>query len=163
MLLKMSLNVMSARKNSGQQVITRNTFFFTKKKRRNWYVMNVGRGLAIPPSLTTTHKSIHLKKYINAQIGGVAKHVKCCATLKHHFKKHNEKKYKCPHCTYVTDLQHYLKDHMMRNHGAILVCEYFVNRCDYTTHHRSSLTRHEAWCENKLSNSSNTEDGAPAQ
>ena len=74
MLLKMSLNVMSARKNSGQQVITRNTFFFTKKKRRNWYVMNVGRGLAIPPSLTTTHKSIHLKKYINAQIGGVAKH-----------------------------------------------------------------------------------------
>ena len=117
------------------------------------------------PSQLNSHAQVHSPQKIHqCPNRGCGKTFKCSATLKQHFKKHNEKQYKCPHCTYVTDLQHYLKDHMTRNHGPILVCEFFVNGCEYTTHHRSSLSRHEAWCEYKPSNSSDTEDeGEPAE
>ena len=69
MLLKTNSNAMSVRKNLVWQVITKNTFFFMKKKKRSLYVMNVGKGLLILHSLTVMNKCIHLKKYINVQIG----------------------------------------------------------------------------------------------
>ena len=44
-----------------------------KKKKRSLYVMNVVKGLLILHSLTVMHKCICLKKYINVQIGAVAR------------------------------------------------------------------------------------------
>ena len=73
MLLKMNSNAMSVRKNLVWPVITKNTFFFMKKKKRSLYVMNVGKGLLILHSLTVMHKCICLKKYINVQIGAAAR------------------------------------------------------------------------------------------
>ena len=73
MLLKMNSNAMSVRKNLVQPVITKNMFFFMKKKKRSLYVMNVVKGLLILHSLTVMHKCICLKKYINVQIGATAR------------------------------------------------------------------------------------------
>ena len=61
MLLKTNSNAMSVRKNLVQPVITKNMFFFMKKKKRSLYVMNVVKGLLILHSLTVMHKCIHLK------------------------------------------------------------------------------------------------------
>ena len=70
------------------------------------------------------------------------------------------KKLECPNedCDYVTDLPHYLWDHMTRSHGPELVCEFYVNGCKYTYKHRSAIARHEAWCQYKPSASSSSSD-----
>ena len=107
------------------------------------------------PSQLRSHLDVHSKsKIFKCPSWDCRKVFKCSITLKWHQEKHNKNQYKCPNCPYITDLQHYLKDHLTRSHGPILVCEFYVNGCDYTTHCQSSFTRHENWCEYKPSNSS---------
>ena len=63
-------------------------------------------------------------------------------------KNHNSLHLDCPEqdFDYWTTLPHYLRDHMTRSHGPVLVCEYAVNGCEYTTHQRSSHSRCEEYC-----------------
>ena len=108
------------------------------------------------PSQLKSHLEVHSPQKMVHPSRGCGKTFKCSGTLKCHLEKHNQKEYKCPHCHHVTDVQYYLKYHIAQNHGSILVCEYFINGCDHTTHHRSYLSRHETWCEYRQSNSSDT-------
>ena len=107
------------------------------------------------PCQLKSHSEVHSPcKIHKCPTRGCGKLFKCSQTLKHYMEKHNRKEYKCPKCPHVTDLPHYLRDHMTRNHGPVLVCEYYINGCEYMTHHRSSLSQHKTWCEYKPSTSS---------
>ena len=107
------------------------------------------------PSQLKSHLEVHSPcKIHKCPTRGCGKLFKHSQTLKCHMEKHNRKEYKCPKCPHVTDLPHYLRDHMTRNHGPVLVCKYYINGCEYMTHHRSSLSQHKTWCEYKPSNSS---------
>ena len=70
------------------------------------------------------------------------------STLKCHQKVHDNVKINCPEegCDYWTTLQHYLRDHLTWYHGPLLICEYSLNGCTYTTRARSSQSRHEEYC-----------------
>ena len=126
-------------------------YFFTKK-RKKIACEDCGQRFSYPSQLKS-HLDVHSKsKLFKCPSRGCGKVFKHSITLKWHQEKHNKKEYKCPNCPYITDLKHYLKDHLTQSHGPVLVCEFYVNGCDYTTHYRSSLTRHETWCEYKPSN-----------
>ena len=107
------------------------------------------------PSQLKSHLEVHSPRKIHkCPTRGCGKTFKCSQTLKCHMEKHNRKEYKFLKGPHVTDLPHYWRDHMTRNHGPVLVCEYYINGCEYTTHHRLSLSQHETWCEYKPSTSS---------
>ena len=104
---------------------------------------------------TESHMEVHSPwKIHKCPSKGCGKTFKYSGTLKCHIEKLNQKEYKCPHYLHVTDFQHYLKDYITWNHGPVLVCEYFINSCDYTTHQRSSLNMHQTWCDYMPSTSS---------
>ena len=83
------------------------------------------------------------------------------STLKHHQKVHDNLKFDCPEqvCDYWTTLPHYLKDPVTWYHGPVLICEYSLNGCTYTTGARSSQSRHEKYCPLKPSSTEAEDDG----
>ena len=113
------------------------------------------------PSQLDRHSDVHVEsKLFKCPSRGCNKSFKRNGTLKRHQIKHDQKKLECPNedCDYVTDLPHYLQDHMTRSHGPELVCEFYVNGCKYTNKYRPAIARHEAWCQYKPSASSSSSD-----
>ena len=73
------------------------------------------------------------------------------STLKRHQTKHDNLHFKCPEedCESWTTLPHYLMGPLSRYHGPLLVCEFTLSGCPFTTCARSSCTRHEEYCKFK--------------
>ena len=95
------------------------------------------------------HNVVHLTDHKHiCPTRGCGKSFKMQSTLKCHLKVHDNLKINCPEegCDYWTTLQHYLKDHLTQYHSPLLICEYSLNGCTYTTRARSSQSRHEEYC-----------------
>ena len=140
--------------------LQKNTFSSTKRIKRSLNCSVCGQKFNFKSELKR-HNAVHLEEYKHkCPSRGCGKLFKMQTTLKCHMKKHDNLHLNCPEegCYYWTTLAHYLRDHLTRSHGPLLVCEFSVNGCDYTTCHRSSRQRHEDYCPFKPF-STETEEG----
>ena len=98
-----------------------------------------------------------LKRHLESHAGGG--HLTCasraCAdkmflnkdTLKHHMEVHRKGKYFCPHegCDKYFFTQHYLSDHIHRQHKDPYQCKNVLAGCTFTTRSRRTLQTHETY------------------
>ena len=140
-------NVTSVVSNCSQQLATRTTCLCMRKIRKNTLVNNV----------TIVLYSSQFKRHMESHSGGgqLTCPSRACAgktfhnkdTLKHHMEVHKGEKKFCKYqeCDKFFYAQHYLSDHIHRQHKDPYQCENVLTGCDFTTWSRRTLQNQETY------------------